>query len=129
MRLRKSLLFSLLIIGALAAFSACTKDQSQPPSPFSLANCDTLSFANDIQPIFQSNCTFSNCHGNGSASAGNNWETHASITTTSSSSVEDLLKAIKHEPGYTPMPFMGNQLPDSTIKKIECWILSGAPNN
>ena len=40
-----------------------------------------------------------------------------------------LLGAIRHDAGFSPMPKNGAQLLECDIEKIEAWINEGAPNN
>ena len=40
-----------------------------------------------------------------------------------------LLGAIRHDPGFSPMPKSEAQLLECDIEKIEAWIDEGAPNN
>lgn len=117
----------LMLVNLLVA--SCTKDKSDeiviPPLNF----CDTtvVSYANDINPIFQTNCAISGCHDASTSAAGNNWEDYTEV----SSKINSIICAINHSPGCIPMPrpIGSPKLPDSTIQMIECWAEQGAQNN
>jgi len=57
-------LASLLLAGAL--FAGCFSDRTTGPS----GPGGTVSFANDVQPIFSGSCAFSGCHGTSNANPG-----------------------------------------------------------
>ena len=108
---------------------SCTKDVAEEPAPAgNVGVCDTPSFANDILPIFTNNCSFSGCHAAPGAS-GYTFETHAQIANPSGHNT--ILKAMRHESGPVPMPNPPGTaaLSDSLVRKIDCWIQAGAPNN
>ena len=118
-----------MIISAVAIMSvmvSCHKDKAEPVPP--VAACDTLqvSFANDIQPIFDAHCNNAGCHDAITQAHGNILETHGQI----SAQAENSYRAMNHEAGYTAMP-LGNptKLPDSLLNKMNCWIQDGKPNN
>ncbi|MFP4469223.1 MAG: c-type cytochrome domain-containing protein [Bacteroidales bacterium] len=90
-------------------------------------NCDTLNvtFSETVFPIIQNRCL--GCHSGGSPSGGINLENHANIAAVASSGA--LMGAIRHEPGYSPMPQNGAKLSDCNIAQIQKWIDDGTPNN
>jgi cytochrome c5 len=89
--------------------------------------CDTtgVSFAQFIKPLLQTNCQ--GCHSGSAPSAGVLLTTHAGIKAAAVSG--RLHGAIARLPGYKPMPFNGDQLPQCTIDKVKAWVDAGAPNN
>ena len=42
---------------------------------------------------------------------------------------DEILKAVRHESGVTPMPIGADQLSEIEIQNIACWIAQGASNN
>jgi len=121
----RSAYFVVPIAFFLVTMMACEKDVAVEPSPFNVFECDTPSYSATIAPIFAASCL--PCHGANPPVAGYDWQQYSNVSDPAKNS--EILKAIKREPGVTPMPFNMPSLPDSTIYKIECWILAGAPNN
>lgn len=100
--------------------SSCTKEKT----PFAQApTCNgTVSFANDVLPIIQQQCT--GCHDAGNASGGYNLSDHATIAAHANAVLGSMRSS-----GYQLMPQGGPALPDSTIQLIECWIYQGKLDN
>jgi hypothetical protein len=44
-------------------FASCTWDEIPPPPKVEIPDTVTLSFTDDIVPIFEANCNAGNCHG------------------------------------------------------------------
>lgn len=108
----------LILLLFMMCFS-CKKDKTQQPA------CDAeVFFSADVQPIILNSCATSGCHD--AVSAANNmvFETYESIF----ENKNQILSAIRHEPGVVAMP-IGPQLPAVSIRKISCWIDQGALNN
>ncbi|MEQ8360204.1 MAG: c-type cytochrome domain-containing protein [Cytophagales bacterium] len=87
--------------------------------------CDTssISFANDILPIFVSSCnTNSNCHGTGSVRP--IWDNHQIIINNLN---KIQVRAIERTHS-SPMPPSG-PLPNCDISQLKAWINDGAQNN
>ncbi len=102
----------------------CTSDNEK--EYYGGLDCDTLqvSYSQVIDPILDRNCNA--CHFTGSNGTGVSLENYADVK-----KVVDngrLLGAIKHEPGFAPMP-QGGDLDDCSISKIEAWVNKGAPND
>jgi len=89
--------------------------------------CDTsaVTYALKVKPIIDQNCM--NCHSQASQQGNVVLETHPDIVTYANSG--QLLGAIKHQPGFSPMPQGGAKLNDCNILIIEKWVQSGSPNN
>lgn len=118
----KLALFSLVII-SLAVLS-CKKEKAQgEPEPTPAPT--SVSFATDVQPIFQASCgTGGSCHGAGARgnADGKVYETHAGASAVDGPVT---LGAIKHEAGFSQMPQIGGKLSNDKIAKIEAWIDGG----
>lgn len=89
--------------------------------------CDTqnITFSGTIRPIIQNNCQ--GCHSGTAPSAGINLSTHSGVAAVAANGT--LYGVVERLPGYIPMPYGGNRLPQCTIDKIKAWIDAGAPNN
>ena len=89
--------------------------------------CDTMdmSYTDNIVPILSANCYV--CHNQATNTANITLEGYANLMEYVNSG--QLLGAIKHEAGYSPMPKNAPQLVQCNIEKIEAWIASGAPDN
>lgn len=122
----------VFLLGILL-FLACKKDKAVEVVEIvedtnTLTYCDTVtvSFVNQIQPIFIQNCATSGCH-DAAVSGSYQFETYAQIS--NSSHIAAALGAIKHEASSSPMPKFQPKLNDSLIQQIECWVSQGKLNN
>lgn len=112
------IILSLIVLSGTFLIS-CDKDKVVYVAP---PNCsDTISFNQEILPFIQNYCT--GCHdvGNGT---GYTLTNHGNISV----SADAILGSIRSE-GYLLMPQGGPALPDSLIKKMECWIYQGKLDN
>jgi hypothetical protein len=89
--------------------------------------CDTadVSFANDIQPIFQTHCL--GCHSGGAPSAGINLSSYTGTLGPAQSG--QLYGSVAHLNGYSPMPQGGAKLSDCQINRIKAWVDQGTKDN
>jgi len=130
-RLRKSAkykgLLSIIVIACGLSLSSCTSAKTEPIEVVETGICDTLtpSFASDVLPVIQLNCSFGGCHDAGSASGGYVLETHAQI----SASINSVWPAMNHNGSFSPMPKFAAKLSDSTLQVISCWIDQGTLDN
>ncbi len=126
---RNTIRFAILGLCLLTVliYSSCSKDKTpqitvvQPPPPVFV---DTISFSGEVHPIIQQNCAVSGCH-NSAGSGGYVLLNYTQISTNSTI----ILKAIKHEPGVIQMPQFSPKLADTTIAKVEQWIIQGKLDN
>ena len=84
----------------------------------------TVKFQDDVQPIFNTHCNGSYCHGGGAD--GKYFDTHANVTAVAST---DLTGAINHSAGFEPMPQYQPKLRQGEIDTITRWINEGKLNN
>ena len=122
----KLLKLSLGLLAIVIMISSCSYDNKEtlyPQDP----GCDTInvSYAEDIQTIFDNNCTM--CHSGATPPGGFSLEDYASAVITAKSG--RLMGAIKHQSGYLAMPQGANKLDDCSINKIEAWIKLSYPDN
>ncbi len=129
--MRSAVLFCILFLMSVFSINSCVKEKAIVPPAF-VCN-DTLTFVNDILPIFQTNCAIGGCHVSGSLYAPFDATDYDTLDFFINSGA--LLNAIKHT-GAIKMPRdnpsdptipASTKLPDSTINKIECWINNGFP--
>jgi hypothetical protein len=114
--MRTSLKFFAAIALAVL-FSSCTKDVAKPEPP--VETCEQVSFSQDIQPIIVAQCT--SCH----------TSAYLCGALTDYSSIKE-----KYTNGtlrqrvlvQKDMP-AGSTLTEAQLKKINCWIEQGAPEN
>jgi hypothetical protein len=104
-------------------------------------NPDDVSYATDIQPIFNSSCGGSGCHINSSTNGVNLSSYRATINSRGSVAGgpivvpgepenSPLVEKIKPNPSYgSRMPTTGQYLTPTEIAQIEAWIKEGAENN
>ena len=102
-------------ISLIALSTACNKATT---STTSTADCVTISYKTDIEPIMSANCT--SCHNANQASGGVNLSTYANVSKYASSSLNAMNNG--------SMPPSG-KLPSGTIQKLNCWISQGKLNN
>jgi len=119
---------TMLLLAAVTA-TGCYYDVEEELYPPGSGNCNnpaTISFAQHITPLLQSNgCV--GCHSGTSPSGNVNLSTFNGVK----AKVNDgrLWGAINHLPGFSPMPQGGNKINACDIAKIKSWIDAGAPNN
>ena len=89
--------------------------------------CDTaiITYSGSVIPVLTAYCI--GCHSGPNAPLGVNLDSYSGTKVQVING--DLLGAITHTPGHSPMPKSGNKLSDCNIAKIRVWIAAGAPNN
>lgn len=123
----KTVIFSSVLLGLLdsCTFKKAEDLSIQPVTEF----CDTISFAEDVFPIFSSICANPNCHVEG---------TFAPFALTTHEEISDisgiLLPVLRHETTIKmpldPLTFeVAPMIEEEKIAAIECWIRAGKPNN
>lgn len=135
-------IFGLLVIFIVIAFS-CSNDKNPTKSDDNVTV--DPSFANEIQPIFNSNCAISGCHSNASKSAnlslasGEAYDNLVNVNSTQNSSKKRVvpgdaensylvIKIEANQPGISKMPPSGS-LSSNQIQLIKNWINKGANDN
>jgi mono/diheme cytochrome c family protein len=117
---------------ATAAPAAPTATTAPAAPTATTAPAAAVSFAKDVLPIFQKNCT--SCHGGGSPRAGLNLSTYAGVTKGSSSGTVITAGNVDKSVLYGlvksgAMPPSGGKLAEADLMKISDWIKAGALNN
>src|SRR5687767_2359941 len=114
-----------MILLCFLALTGCYYDVEENLYPATDCVTTNLSFQTNIEPIFQRNCY--SCHSAAANTANVTLQGHTELMKHVTSG--RLLGAIKHQPGFTPMPQGAQKMQDCDIAKIEQWITDGAPNN
>lgn len=91
------------------------------------SGCDTMavSFAQEVMPVFNQQCNV--CHSSAAQLGSVVLDNYDDVIIVVESG--QLLGAINHETGYSPMPKDGPKLDDCTLAQINAWVHQGAPNN
>lgn len=117
---------AIIVVGIAA--SSCTKQSEDVlQAKESGTTCDTtgMQYSVDVLPILKANCY--SCHANGIVNGGVSLDGYTNVATQAGNG--NLIGAITHAPGFTPMPFDGGKLSDCEIAKIKAWINEGSPDN
>lgn len=120
---------------SLMLFSSCYYDNAEELNPNfgQSGNCDTagtISYSGRIAPLMTAYCgsigsSASSCHGESSTS-GLPLVTWQEV---SDAAADNLMDAIRHENGASPMPKGGGKLDDCSILVLQKWIDEGKQNN
>lgn len=84
---------------------------------------DIPTFMDDIGPIVAANCL--GCHSGSKPSNGYDFSDPAFFR--SIAATGKVVRAISHQEGVTPMPFMEEKLPQATIDRMARWVEAGMP--
>lgn len=116
----KYLIFLILIV---YSFSGCRSEHLSPD----ISDCDTtgVSFSLDVQPILNQHCI--SCHNDDFSEKEVNLTNYNGVRIPAMDG--RLAGVVNHDQGYTPMPYLGDQLPQCDVKIITAWINQGAQNN
>ncbi len=102
-------------------------DQGAPNTVNCVAPCDSnnYKYSTGVKPLLEKYCT--GCHYTGAPTGLFELDNYEGVKSAALSG--ELLGAIKHQVGYSPMPQGGQQLSDCQIKQVQKWIADGVPNN
>ncbi len=89
--------------------------------------CDTIdvSYSATIRPTLDLYCV--GCHSGSNPPKGVNLTLYGGVRTVALDG--RLVGVTSHAPGFTPMPYGGNRLPDCEIAQIRSWVREGAGEN
>jgi hypothetical protein len=119
------ILNKLLLLFPFMFLINCTFRNDEEIFAEEICEVEEVSFSGFVKPLVQSRCE--SCH-NASLSSGNvNLQGYDNVKVY----VENnrFLGSVRHDPGFTPMPFGQSRLPNCDILKIEKWINDGFPDN
>jgi hypothetical protein len=117
---------SLLMIGLVTLLAGCYYDNEQYLYPLAtnpVCDTTTVSFSQQLVPIIQDQCI--SCHIGSAAPLGIDLSTHQGVAT----NIEDIIGAISHASGFSPMPAGGNKLSNCDISRFVAWRDHGSQNN
>lgn len=114
-----------LLFGTMIFFSSCYYDNEETLYPPTECVTADMSYQTDIVPIISNNCYV--CHSAISNTGNVTLEGYTELKKYVDSG--QLMGAINHDPGYSPMPDNAPKLGDCNIAKIESWIAAGAQDN
>lgn len=122
---RLSCLSFVIALAMLMLQAACARDNEE--DLFGDYDCivGDVRYATIIAPIMQQHCN--SCHTGPTPPANVNTGNYNSLREVALDG--RLLGAIKHLPGFEPMPFGLPRLDECLILRIEAWVLDGAPDN
>ena len=116
---------SILPILILLFATSCYYDSEEELYPTLACSTEDMSYAADIFPILEENCY--RCHDAANNFGGVTLEGREELLRYVNNG--ELLGAIRHESGFSPMPKNAPMLLECEIEKIETWISAGAPDN
>lgn len=123
--LLKLKLLAVTLFAGITLLAACSDDNEEDllddGDDTDDCGAETVSLADDIEPIIASNCAVSGCHVTGSQfpdfTQKQNIISHASSIRTRTSN------------GSMPPPQSGRSLSSEQISKISCWVENGAKDD
>lgn len=124
----KKMRLSFAVVFALAfstGFPGCYYDVEEELYPQSDCVTDSTNYSTVVQPMLSTNCY--SCHSAAANQGGITLEGYQQLLQYVNSG--QLLGAVRHEAGFSPMPQGAPQLVDCDIERIAAWIDAGAPNN
>ena len=113
------------MLGTMIFLGSCYYDNEEDLYPPTECISDNMSYQSDVVPIISNNCYV--CHSAISNTGDVTLEGYDEIKKYVDSG--QLMGAINHNAGFSPMPQDAPKLNDCSISKIESWIADGAPNN
>lgn len=117
--------FLPMLLSMLLYIPACYYDVEEELYPDMGCATDNVTYSGTVLPILEANCLI--CHSAVANNGNVTLEGYDKLLEIVNSG--RLLGAVRHEPGFSPMPQNQPQLVECTIQKIEAWINDGAPNN
>jgi len=115
----------ILIVGMFAFTTSCYYDTEEDLYGTIECSLDDVGYTATILPIISDNCY--QCHDQASNFGNITLEGYGALKAYVDNG--QLLGAIKHQSGFSPMPKNLSKLLDCEIEKIEAWVNAGALNN
>lgn len=120
-----NILKKLFLLFTILLLTDCTFRNDEEILAEQICDVEEVTFSGFVKPLIQSKCE--SCHNPSFSSGDVNLQGYDNLKVY----VENnrFLGAIRHDPGFTPMPFGQSRLPNCDILKIEKWIEEGFPDN
>lgn len=118
---------SVLLSALLLALIGCGKDDKNPDyikeANCATVNADSNTYTLFVRGIMNTNCATGGCHDAGTASSGVNLSNYAGVKKAVES--QNLLCAVNHGKGCSPMPKGGAKLSANVLNRLACWARNG----
>jgi hypothetical protein len=129
--MKRFVILGIVLISSLVMLNTCYYDSMEYLYPSLNTQCDTsnVTYSVSVKGVLGNNSCYS-CHSNSNAaSQGGNiqFENYADLKTLANSG--QLMGAILHSGGYSPMPKSGGSISDCDKVIIKKWIDNQTPNN
>ena len=118
-------LYICWLLLTLISISACYYDSEEELYGTTECMTEDMSYQIDILPIIQNSCY--KCHDAANNFGGITLEGYDNLKRFADNG--ELVGAVTHTSGFSPMPKNEPQLPQCEVEKIEAWVLNGALNN
>ena len=114
---------TISILAAALLLGSCYYDVEEELYPTLECNTVNVTYSAVVEPIIKAKCY--KCHSAAINSGNITLEGYAQLKVFAADG--SLLGAIKHSPGYSPMPKNEAQMVECDIAKVEAWVAAGAP--
>lgn len=125
-----NLVILIAMVFSTTVFVSCYRDKEEELYPIK-TSCDTtstISYSQQVEPLFNTYCKACHNTSNNNSAGGNlNLEGYDNFSQWAKNGI--VLQSIKHESGISPMPKNSPKLSDCNIRIIEKWIDEGILNN
>ena len=121
----KKLILIIILFASALIVAGCYYDNETILYGAEECKTDSVTYSGAVKEIIQQNCL--SCHSQAMNSGGITLETQAQLKAQADNG--NLVGAITHSSGYSPMPKNSPQLSDCDIEVIRTWVESGALNN
>ncbi|SEQ56981.1 hypothetical protein [Neolewinella agarilytica] len=115
----------LLLLCLILPLVGCYYDSEELLYGTTECATENVTYSADVLPLIVDNCY--GCHDASSNFGGVTLEGYDRLRTYVDNG--ELLGAIRHTPGFSPMPKNEPQLVECNIEKIAAWVAAGAPND
>jgi hypothetical protein len=124
---------TVLMLGVFFLLISCSKDKADY-SNCPTANNKEVSYASDIKPIIEKNCSYSPCHSSPphDSTLVFNFTTYKGLKSASGSIYNRIIRPVDdplHMPKGLPGDSINPALNGCDLTKLKIWIQSGAPEN
>ena len=118
---------ALFVISTLLLYITSCSKGSEDALQQRPVDCDTtnMQYTADVLPVISAHCY--GCHANGNNEGSISLDGYANTKRQADNG--NLVGAISHADGYTPMPLNQPKLADCDVNKITAWVNAGAPEN